>query len=327
MYSLDGSCNKRRGKLLSQHEVNNIKRNKGDTFTISTKNNKHFISKYIVNAAGLYADFINELVNEKSFTIIPTKGEYFLLDKQSPERVEGIIFQCPNENGKGVLVSNTIHRNIIIGPNASVIKDKDDTSNTIEGLEFVRKSALKTVPSLNFSYNLRNFAGIRANTDKDDFIVGFASDKFYNIAGIKSPGLSSAPALALECIADLKNDGLELKEKINWNYKRKFIRFKRLSDSEKHELIQQRPSYGRVYCRCMGITEAEIQDAYKVSPAPLALDAIKRRTGAGLGRCQGGFCVPKMIELLVKETKCKPEDIIQNQNGSQIILEDRQSGN
>lgn len=291
-----------------------------EVYYIKCKNNNIYKAKYVINAAGVYADIIHNMVAKPDFKIIPTKGEYYLIDKITNTAVNSVLFQCPNKDGKGVLVSNTVHHNIIVGPNAEIIEDRDDVSDTAFGLQQVVNAAKKTVPSLEFYLNLRNFAGIRANTNKDDFICAFAADRFYDIAGIKSPGLSSAPALAIDCIEALKKDGLKLIQKKAWDGSRKFIRFKDESAENKQKLIESRPEYGKIVCRCMSITEAEIIDAILDEGSSLALDAVKRRCGAGLGRCQAGFCGPKILELIVKYRNCKPEDVLLDKTGSNIIF-------
>ena len=228
------------------------------------------------------------------------------------------IFQCPSKVGKGVLVSPTVHGNLIVGPNA---EDSDNTDTTYEGLQFVRKTAVRSVPFISFGDNIRNFAGIRAKNDRGDFIVeeSHSVPGFYNIAGIMSPGLSSAPSLALEAVDWLKGK-MELHKKAEYKETRKKVRFNQLSAEEKNELIKKDPRYGRIICRCETVTEGEIVEAiHGVIPA-VSIDAVKRRCNAGMGRCQGGFCGGKVAEILVRERGISPLDVLQNQRGTNILV-------
>ena len=288
-----------------------------EVFTIKTSEGEYH-GRYVVNAAGIYSDAIHEMIGQKEFTITKTKGEYYLLDKSEGRRVSHTIFQCPSKVGKGVLVSPTVHGNLIVGPNA---EDSDNTDTTYEGLQFVRKTAVRSVPFISFGDNIRNFAGIRAKNDRGDFIVEESRSVpgFYNIAGIMSPGLSSAPSLALEAVDWLKGK-MELHKKAEYKETRKKVRFNQLSAEEKNELIKKDPRYGRIICRCETVTEGEIVEAiHGVIPA-VSIDAVKRRCNAGMGRCQGGFCGGKVAEILVRERGISPLDVLQNQRGTNILV-------
>ena len=288
-----------------------------EVFTVRTSEGEYH-GRYVVNAAGIYSDAIHEMIGQKEFTITKTKGEYYLLDKSEGRRVSHTIFQCPSKVGKGVLVSPTVHGNLIVGPNA---EDSDNTDTTYEGLQFVRKTAVRSVPFISFGDNIRNFAGIRAKNDRGDFIVEESRSVpgFYNIAGIMSPGLSSAPSLALEAVDWLKGK-MELHKKAEYKETRKKVRFNQLSAEEKNELIKKDPRYGRIICRCETVTEGEIVEAiHGVIPA-VSIDAVKRRCNAGMGRCQGGFCGGKVAEILVRERGISPLDVLQNQRGTNILV-------
>ena len=211
-----------------------------------------------------------------------------------------------------------MHGNLIVGPNA-IPSAKDDTSTKTASLDFVREKALKSIPSINFRENIRNFTGVRANTDTEDFIIDFAADNFVDLAGIKSPGLSAAPAIAQEVILMLAEKGMPLNEKIGFIDKREHIRFKHLTEEEKNKLIAKNAAYGRVVCRCETITEGEIIEACKSPIPPVSLDGIKRRAGTGMGRCQGGFCGPKVLEIMANYYEIPFEDIIQDDTGSYIL--------
>jgi len=293
---------------------------KTNTGYIIQTNQGQIQTGYILNAAGLYADKINNMVNPNSFKIQPDKGEYFLLDKSEGEQVGRIIFQCPSELGKGILVAPTVHGNLIVGPNSMGVDDCTDIANTPEGLDFVRKYAKKSVPGIDFRANIRNFAGNRAKTKTGDFIIEETQPGFINLAGISSPGLSAAPAIAKMAVKLLAESGLALQEKDNYINERKLIRFNEFSPSEKAELIASDPSYATVICRCQTVTEGEIRDALNSPLPPRSLDGIKRRTGAGMGRCQSGFCGPRIVEMLAAHYNCSPTEVLQDEAGTHILL-------
>lgn len=270
---------------------------------------------------------MSALVSSPTYKIIPTAGEYYLLDKSEGNTVSSVIFPCPSKKGKGVLISPTVHGNLIVGPNAQIVSDAEDTKSTASGLAEVREKASKNVPCVNLRQNIRNFTGIRANSSVDDFIIEFRCENFLDLAGIRSPGLSSAPAIADMAVSMLSEKGLCLKKKENFIDKRKKISFKHLSESEKKALIEKNPKYGRVICRCETITEGEIIDAINSPIPPCSVDGIKRRAGSGMGRCQGGFCAPKVVEILAREKKISPLDVLQDKNGSYILInETKQEG-
>lgn len=287
-------------------------------FEISTDADK-VTARFVINAGGVYADKISRMVSDDSFEIIPTAGEYYLLDKAEGNRVSSVIFQCPSKEGKGVLVSPTVHGNLIVGPNAVVRLDPDDTSDTAEGLDEVREKAKKTVPSIDFRQNIRNFAGVRANSTVDDFIIDFACENFLNLAGIRSPGLTAAPAIAEYAAELLSEHGLDLSEKEDYDDSRRKVHFNKMTPEEKEKLIEENPAYGRVICRCETVTEGEILDAVHSPITPVSVDGIKRRAGAGMGRCQGGFCGPRVVDILSRELGVSPIKILQDREGSFIL--------
>ncbi|MBE5787183.1 MAG: NAD(P)/FAD-dependent oxidoreductase [Clostridiales bacterium] len=293
---------------------------KADDHYILHTNQGNVHARYIVNAAGVESGDVHEMVADKTFSILPNRGEYFLMDKCEIERANHVLFQCPNKNGKGVLVSPTTGGNLIVGPNAEGVSDAGCVNNTASGMAFIREKALKTVPTINFRNSIRNFSGVRANPDQDEFQIGIAAENFIDLAGIKSPGLSSAPAIALECVKLLKDCGLQLQPKANPITTRKKIRFRALTDEQKQQAIQENPLYGRVICRCETITEGEIVDAIHSPIPPCSVDGVKRRAGTGMGRCQGGFCGPRVVDILARELNVSPMDILQDGHGSRILL-------
>lgn len=303
-------------EVLLESEVTSIKKENG-VFKI-TAGEKEIEAKYVINAAGVNCDDVHNMIAPPKFRVIPSAGEYYLLDKSEGKRARHVIFQCPNKDGKGVLVSPTVHGNLIVGPNADA-RDKDDTSTKTRCLDFVREKAVKSVPSINFRENIRNFTGVRAATEIDDFIIEFACEGFLDLAGIKSPGLSAAPAIAELAVKMLGESGLALEEKESFTDERTHLRFKHLSDEEKNNAVKKNSAYGRVICRCETITEGEIIDALNSPIPPVSLDGIKRRAGTGMGRCQGGFCGPKVLEIMAKYKNEPFEAVLQDNTGSIIL--------
>ena len=276
-------------------------------------------AKYVINAAGTEAGLIHDMVLPHTFDILPNKGEYYLLDKSEGTRAKHVVFQCPSKVGKGVLVSPTVHGNLIVGPNA-VDCAAGDTSTSADDLAFVRKMAAKSIPSVDFRQNIRNFAGVRPNSTIDDFIIE-AHDGFFDVAGIKSPGLASAAGIAEYVENLMRENGVALEKKADAVDTREQIRFKEMSHEERAELVKKDPTFGRVICRCETITEGEIVDAIRRPIVPRTVDAIKRRCCAGMGRCQGGFCGPRVVEILARELGCSRQDIDKDKTGSYIVRE------
>ena len=308
------------GEIKLNKEV--VKIEKDNTFKITAKDGEVIESRFIVNAAGLYADKIHNLICEESFKINPRSGEYFVLDKNQGTLVKHTIFQCPSKMGKGVLVTPTVHGNLLVGPDAIDIEDKEDLGTTGEGLNAVREASFKTTTKVNFRESIRNFAGLRAQPSTGDFIVE-ENDKvkgFVDAAGMKSPGLSSAPAIALGVVEILENAGCELEKNPNFDGRREQVHFMELSNKEKAELIKKNPEYGRIICRCESITEGEIVDAIHRSFGTLSIDGIKRRCRPGMGRCQGGFCGPRVQEIIAREYNISLDDVVLEKSGSYILF-------
>lgn len=281
-----------------------------------------FEARFVVNAAGVDAGRVHAMAAPENFVTRPCRGEYYLLDKSAGSTVGRVIFQCPTAAGKGVLVAPTVHGNLIVGPNAQDVADSADTATTAMGLAQVAQSARKSVPGVDLSACIRNFAGIRANTDRPDFVIQWAAPGLLDLAGMKSPGLSAAAAVGEEAAALLQRAGLVLKEKENPVTTRKRIRFKELPGEEKAVLIAREPSYGRVICRCERVTEGEIIAACHTAIPPRSIDGVKRRVGAGMGRCQGGFCGPRVMEILSRELGKSPLEIPQ-EGAASILLTGR----
>lgn len=279
-------------------------------------------SKAVVNAAGLYADMINNMVSEKKLCIRPRKGEYCLFDKEAGNIVSRTIFQVPTKLGKGILVTPTVDGNLLVGPNALEIEDKEDLATTKEGLEEILNKARLSVENLPMNQIITSFSGLRAGSTKGDFIIGEVEDApgFINAAGIESPGLSSAPAIAV-MVADIIKEKLKPKVKENFKNKREGIKkFREMSMEERAEIVKENPHYGKIVCRCEMVTEGEILEAIKRPLGARTLDGIKRRTRAGMGRCQSGFCTPKLAEIMARELKLDPREITKFGGKSYLLV-------
>lgn len=278
-------------------------------------------ARFVLNAAGVDADRVHEMLEPNDWQTLPSRGEYYLLDKSEHDRVSRVIFQCPGPEGKGVLVAPTIHGNLICGPNAQGMEDRLDLGNTAAGMAEVRAKAARSVPGVEWRQNIRNFAGLRANTTRSDFIIeeSKAHPGFIDLAGIKSPGLSSAPAIAKLAAEMLAADGLALESDPDFVDKREHIVFKNLSAEEKNELIRKDPRYGRVVCRCETVTEGEIVAALHSPIPPRSINGVKRRCNAGMGRCQGGFCGPRVQEIIARELGIDQAEVLLEQAGSTIL--------
>lgn len=293
-----------------------------DGFLLATTQGE-ISAKYVVNAAGIHTDDIARMIGDDSISLVARKGEYYLLDKSFGFMADHTIFQCPNKMGKGVLVTPTVDGNLLIGPSALDVEDKEDVDTTPQGLEFIVEKAKKSVPTLNIRGAITSFAGMRAHPVTDDFIIGFSAknDCFMNVAGIESPGLSAAPAIA-EMVAGL------LKEKADWQEKKDCVltrkapvRFRHMTKSEREALIAKNKAYGRIICRCETITEGEILDAIHAPAGARDVDGVKRRTRAGMGRCQGGFCGSKVVEILSRELNMPMNEITKFGGNSKILFE------
>lgn len=313
-------------ELYLEHPVTAIRPVEGG-YVLTTPRGT-FETKTVINAAGVHADQVERLAAEPGYAIHPVRGEYWLLDKSEGTRVRHVVFQCPNEQGKGVLVAPTVHGNLIVGPNADPVEDREDVSCSARGLAFVREKARLSVPGVRFGENIRNFAGLRANSDSDDFIIGEnpAAPGFFRLAGIKSPGLTAAAAIGLEAVKLVQGKGLAGREKVDFDDSREHVVFRELSGEEKNRLIQKDPRYGRVICRCETITEGEIVAAiHGVIPAT-TVNGVKRRCNAGMGRCQGGFCGPRVQAILARELGVDPTEVLMDGPGTQVLTGETKKG-
>lgn len=277
--------------------------------------------KCVVNAAGVYADAVHNSVSSDRINITARRGEYVLFDREVGDTVSHTVFQLPGAKGKGVLVTPTVHGNLLVGPNAEDIDGKEDTSTSAPGTDYIKKLALESVPDLPYRSVITGFAGLRAHEDRGDFIIGEAKDApgFFDAAGIESPGLSSAPAIG-EYLAELIAQKLGAKEKEDFISERRGIpEVAKLPPEERSALIAKNPAYGRIVCRCESVSEGEIVDAIRRVPGAVSLDGIKRRVRQGMGRCQAGFCAPLVIGILARELGIPVTEVAKNRPGSEQI--------
>lgn len=314
-------------ELFLDFKVDDIKK-KGDYFEISPEKDApgptdtgKICARYVVNAAGLHADEIAALAGDDSIRVHPRRGEYLLLDRECGGLVSRTIFRTPSRQGKGILVTPTVDGNILLGPTSVDMEDKEDKSTTAEGLAQVMERAREYLKSVPLNKTITSFCGLRAAGNTGDFIINSPSQGFVNAAGIESPGLTAAPAIAEYITELLAGQGLVLSKKENWQPVRKPVyAFRNASVEEKNEMIRKDKSYGRVVCRCETVTEGEILAAIRTNPPARDLDGIKRRTRAQMGRCQGGFCMPYLAELLSRELGIPYEKVTKSGPGSEISI-------
>ena len=306
-------------EVLVDAEVSNIEKLQ-DGYKVILKDGRTFETKVVINAAGVYADKINDMVSKNHFDIHPRIGEYYVLDKVQGKLTNSVLFQCPTIMGKGVLVTKTVHGNIMVGPTAEDVESRDYVGTTAHGLDDIRRQAEKTISGINYRDSIRNFTGIRAESSTGDFIIGEVSDapNFFNIAGTKSPGLSSAPAIGVD-VAKMVVEKLGAVKKEEFKQNKPPIHFIELSPEEKAEVIKKDPRYGRIICRCESITEGEIVDVIHRMVGARTVDGVKKRCRPGTGRCQGGFCGPRVQEILARELGKELNEIVLDKKGAYIL--------
>ena len=310
-------------RFLFNHRVEHIVR-VGGGFIIEVAGER-FSARAVVNAAGLFADEMNNMVSGKRFSITPRRGEYYLYDTEYATTFEHTMFQVPGPLGKGVLVTPTIHGNMLIGPNSVPQASKTDLSTTQEGLADIVERARRTWPAASPRGAITNFAGLRAAGESGDFVIGEAADApgFFNIACFESPGLTSAPAVAT-FIASQVAARLGAGGNPSFNPRRApQLPFTAMTDEQRERAIASDPAFGHVVCRCCEVTEAEVVRALHGPLPVLSLDAIKWRTGATMGRCHGGFCSPELVEIMSRELGCAPDAIDKRLAGSRMIASAR----
>ncbi len=288
-------------------------------YIVTSKNGETVEAGIVINSAGVYSDKVAELTGDNDFSIHPRKGEYMLLDKECGAFTQRTIFHTPTKMGKGILVTPTVDGNLLLGPTATDIEDREDNSTTAEGFATIFSKASDNVASIPFNKVITSFCGLRSTGSTGDFIIK-NREGVITLGGIESPGLSSAPAIAEYVEEMLKNEmGFDGKVKESYNPTRKPAHyFQELTLEEKNEVIKNDARFGRIVCRCEGITEGEIVEAIHTNPKATDVDGVKRRTRSGMGRCQGGFCSPTVVEILARENGMAFEDVTKFGKGSVI---------
>ena len=306
--------------LKLETEVSSIQKDQ-EGFLLKT-NWGEFCSKIVINAAGLYADKLAEMVGTKNIVINPRRGQYLLFDKDAGQLVNSVIFQVPTKISKGVLVTKTQHGNLLLGPDAMAVAQKDDLDTEPENLEKIILAARKTLPNFELSKVITCFAGNRAATKNHDFIIEESEvSGFINVAGIESPGLTAAPAISKYVVELIdKTSKVKLVENPNFNPTREdFPKITELTCEQLDQLIKREPSYGKVICRCEEISLGEINAVFNRGIPIKSLDALKRRTRTGMGQCQGSFCTPRLIEIISKNLKVGQDKILKGADGSFMV--------
>jgi len=306
-------------KFFRNHEIVKIK-HQDYIFTVRTYAGE-FQSRNIINAAGLYAAKISRMLGLDYFSIMPRKGEYILFDRNAIQ-LNKILFPIPTKVSKGILICPTLHGNTFVGPNAQNITDREDIATTTAGLKEILEGGMKLIPNIPARSSIRNFAGLRAVPDTYDFIIDNTDVYgFINVAGILSPGLTATFAIAEKVVEFLELLGVDLKVKEDYNPIRpKPERFKDFTKEELDKKIQEDPAWGRIICRCETIPEKEIINAIHAPVGANTVDGVKFRCRPGMGRCQGGFCRPRVIEILSRELNKLYEEITKKGEDTNIIV-------
>ena len=301
-----------------------------DGFIVRTQKNS-YQGHYVVNAAGVYADDVYGMLlkgigmeREREFTIIPRRGEYYVLDKMDAPIVSRVIYPVPGPMGKGVLVVPTTHGNVLLGPNAEEISDKDGINTTAEALSYVKKNVSKTVKNIPFDKVIRTFAGLRPTPNTGDFRIEESKEApgFVNVAGIESPGLASAPAIAEYVCEDIMKDAFGYPVKEVYQKRTPLIKLSELTEEEKNRLVKENADYGRIVCRCEQVSKGEIIDAIRRPVGAKTVKGVKKRVRPGMGRCQGGFCEPSVVEILAEELQISPLEVRLSSKESVMLKED-----
>ena len=318
--ALTGNAMDNGAELLTDFEVVSAQKTEVG-FVVRAKDGREVQGKVVVNCAGLYSGKVAELFGDDTVKIGARKGEYILLDRESAGFVTRTLFFTPTKLGKGVLVLPTVDNNILIGPTAEEI-DEPQTETTSDGLNFVTEKAKQMCNNIPFYNTITSFAGVRAYSSTHDFIISESKvcKNLINVAGIESPGLTSAPAIGEYVVNGLIAKLLPLVKNEKFNPLRKAdYFFKNLSEEEKNALVKQNPAYGRIICRCEQITEGEIIRAVTENPKATTVDGVKRRTRAGMGRCQGGFCQPYVVDIISEYLKVPYADVTKSGKGSVLL--------
>lgn len=308
-------------ELMLEFDVSSIEKCDG-YYIVKSADGREVKSKLVINSAGINSSKIAKMVGDNSFEVNGRKGEYILLDRESGNFCSHTIFKTPTEKGKGILVTQTVDGNILLGPTAENVED-NMTYTTEVGLDFVKRTASKMMNNVPFYNTITSFAGVRAFCDRHDFIIeeSKVAKGFINTAGIESPGLTSAPAIAKYVVEEIVSKLMPLTENAKFNgIRTPDYFFKNLSVEEKNEIIKKDKRYGKIVCRCEEITEGEIVRAIHENPKATTVDAVKRRVRAGMGRCQGGFCQPHVAEIISRELNIPMEEVLKSGKNSKLLV-------
>jgi glycerol-3-phosphate dehydrogenase len=319
-YALADNAAVNGARFRFNQEVTSVSRGKDGLWHVLT-NQGHFTAKIFINCAGEQGAVLHNMISDEHLEIIHRRGQYYLLDRMQPLPFIRTVFQCPTKMGKGVVVSPTVHGNMIIGPTAEDIEDGQDVSTTAEGLNSVVERASLTWPGMPLRSCITNFSGIRAHEKGDDFVIGAVkgAEGAYEAIGIESPGLSAAPAIG-EMLSELIVEKEDLKKKYNYTTALKCPKpFNEMSAEEQAKAVEQNPLHGNIICRCETITEEEIRRAIRRPVGATTVDGVKRRARAGMGRCQGGFCSPRVIEILSEELNLPKTEITKGGGQSYML--------
>ena len=280
-------------------------------------------TKYVINAAGLFCDEIAKMADEGGdFVVKPRKGQFYILDKNTPVKTNGIVYPIPTPESRGKLLLQTIHGNMLLGPTAEDLEDKEDHSVTAEELEGVERDCKKLIPNIRVQDAITQYCGLRPNRIPAGFHIGFGTrtQGYFGISGVRSTGVSTCLGIAKYVVKQFQDAGVMLERNFAFDPYRKGIeRFSDASDARRAQLIAENPLYGRIICRCETVTEAEIVEAIRRPVGARTVDAVKRRVRAGTGRCQGGFCGPKVMEILAREWDVPMEQVEKHLSGSRLL--------
>ncbi len=309
-------------ELRLSEEVTGIKKS-DDVFTVSTDKG-NYESRYVLNVAGVYADKIYEMLigEDPGFHITPRRGEYYVLDEMDKPPVSRVIYPVPGPNGKGVLVVPTVHGNTLLGPNSEPIEDKEANNTTADALSYVKKNVCKTVDNIPFDKIIRTFAGLRPSGDTGDFVIEESKvEGFINVACIESPGLASAPAIAEYVLTELMKGRWTFPAKAEYKHRKPVKVLAEMSDEDKNSLVKENPAYGEIVCRCRRVSKGEVLDVIRRPVGATTVKGVKKRIGPGMGRCQGGFCEPLIVEILASELGIAMEDVRYGSKDSYILMD------
>ena len=308
-------------EFLLSTKVTGIKTENGKIKSVETTAGE-IETRYVINCAGLYCDEIAEMVGKAEYKVVARKGQFYILDKNTSCQVNHIVLPIPTKVTKGKLMCPTIHGNMLVGPTAEDQESKTDKSTSTEGLNSIAVDVRNLVPGVNLRETITQYSGLRPNRNPEGLHFDMYDDLegYVNLSGVRSTGLTLSAAMGDYVVQQMMNHGLELTFKKNFVSKRKgIVKFSECSPEEQEALIKENPLYGNIVCRCETVTEAEILDAIHRPLGARSMDAVKRRVRAGMGRCQGGFCGPKVIEILARELKCDPTEVNKNNAGSYMV--------